>query len=395
MWSQDINWQNGTNEAACQALTDCPATWFVSVAATRSTDRACAPCPEETWSVAVNAARCTAATVCRPGTYISVNLTVTADRECLPCVAGANFTSTANELECAPVRLCSVLEEQSDPPTAARNRFCALPSTASFASSSLGAGIIAALVGIILVAVLLVIRIRRRRHALTSMRSEAAALSTASVAMSANPLYRPSDDDGDARFSTGSTGEFVLYSVPSARPRTLTLFANPLYETDTESGAEAYQIPVDEGSIGDGAESGAPVTQYSIPLDRLERRRTVYQVPMAGDDADMALPGATSSVYALAGPGGQAHDQRVKVMDGDVGDVDADADDTGEWGWSADDMAAGEAMKRGQATGNTVVRRGGAERARTLTSSTDRPTFLGIYEPVHSPEHAASLRAGT
>ena len=279
MLSQNIDWQNGTNEAACQALTDCPAARFVSVAATRSTDRACAPCPEETWSVAVNAARCPAATVCRPGTYISANLTVTSDRECLPCVTGVNFTATANALACQPGEDTSASSTSS-------------PRTATILGLLVGCGV----AGMVLLLAIRHGRRRRQRTAAAKVMKQARFLVEAVVPMSPGLAVRSAWMD--------ASGETPSPDRPPAP--IIASLASPIYQVAVDRSSQAGLVPQDAGDAGwdstapDG--SGAPLS----PVIHVAAANAIYAIPqdlVTGSQDGGAQAGGPVWVQAADGRG--------------------------------------------------------------------------------------------
>ncbi len=103
----DQSFMNLTNHAqsACFNATVCMPGSAQSSALTPTTDRTCAGCADGKYQNATGALACKAWSDCAPGFYVADNGTASEDRQCAECEP-ETFQTLSNQLECASASKC-------------------------------------------------------------------------------------------------------------------------------------------------------------------------------------------------------------------------------------------------------------------------------------------------
>lgn len=131
------SWAGGGEDGtACIPWTSCPEGHYVTVEATRQSDRECAPCAPGTRPIAENAAYCELIVTCVAGTYLSGE--GTANPECVSCPSGT-FSVRTNATSCRAWSLCPAGQYLAADGTATSDVTCAFCPSGFFSAANASA----------------------------------------------------------------------------------------------------------------------------------------------------------------------------------------------------------------------------------------------------------------
>ena len=318
---QGTTWQNETNARACKGLRTCNAGDYVTVDATLTSDRVCAPCPAGqhstsgmdlsciqwiscapgtfvgrsgtavvdrrcdpcpsfTFSATANSVTCPGATVCVPGTYIHMRLSPTTDRVCEPCAAGTSFSDTVNAQKCTPVAVCTNGELSAA--NATHDRVCADPSAGAAAGSTTTSAALPIAVGAAVggVAVLvLVLLVLRRRGSRRPQKQQPKSTSS-------------KDKDETVPMAVGLGG--LRHMSVEDRQAALNFMVNPSY-TDDAPRARGRSVVLANSTYANEPSRSGPRQLYS----NMAESDGLYENTRgeSGTEADEALPGTAEYTY--------------------------------------------------------------------------------------------------